>query len=131
MVMSLFRTVPPVPLLRQCRRWIVDAIEGSGFETEMGDKLFGTFLAAGLPAPQMVALGRAEGGPHSIVYDYIAETLRSLLPALERAGIATPADVGIDTLADRLRDEALAREAWVMPPPFIGAWTRTAPGSEA
>jgi ubiquinone/menaquinone biosynthesis C-methylase UbiE len=129
MVMPLFRTVPAAPLLGRCSRWIIDAIERSGFETDMGDKLFPTFLAAGLPAPQMVVLGRAEGGAHSIVYDYMAETLRSLLPAVERTGIATPAEVSIDTLADRLREEALAYEAWVMPPPFIGAWTRTPPGT--
>jgi ubiquinone/menaquinone biosynthesis C-methylase UbiE len=130
MTMPLFRTIPPVPLLGRCSRWITDAIERSGFETDMGDKLFATFIAAGLPAPQMVVLGRAEGGPHSVVYDYIAETLRSLLPVLERAGIVAPVEVGIDTLADRLRDEALGHEAWVMPPPFIGAWTRTPLESE-
>jgi SAM-dependent methyltransferase len=125
MVMPLFRTVPAAPLAGRCSRWITDAIERSGFETEMGDKLFATFLAAGLPAPQMVVLGRAEGGPDSIIYEYMAETLRSLLPALERTGVATAAEVGIDTLADRLREEALACEAWIMPPPFIGAWSRT------
>ncbi|MDK1374119.1 MULTISPECIES: hypothetical protein [unclassified Sinorhizobium] len=68
--------------------------------------------------------GRAEGGLQSPVYDYIAETVRSLLPAIERVGIASAAEVGIDTLGERLRKDCLAREARIMLPLFIGAWTR-------
>jgi len=66
-----------------------------------------------------------EGGPESPVYDYMADTVRSLLPAIERAGIATAAEIDVDTLAERLRREAVANGACIMLPPFIGAWTRT------
>jgi ubiquinone/menaquinone biosynthesis C-methylase UbiE len=120
------RSFPDVPLFRQCLDRIIGTFERAGFEHRMGDKLLGTYLAAGLPEPEMVASGRVEAGPRSVVYDYVAETMRSLLPAMERTGVATPAEIDVDTLAARLRRETLDRGACVYPPTFIGAWTRTA-----
>jgi hypothetical protein len=43
---------------------------------------------------------------------------------MERTGIATAEEVGIDTLAERLRAEAVARDATLFAPAFIGAWVR-------
>lgn len=74
------------------------------------------------PAPSACCV---EGGPKSMVYDYLAATVRSLLPTGERPGVTTAADVGIDTLGERLRQEAVERNASIMLPPFVGAWTRT------
>jgi SAM-dependent methyltransferase len=125
MAMPLARSVPDGPLFRRCGGWIADTFARAGFELDMGGKLFTTFLAAGLPTPQMIVGGRIEGGPQSPVYDYVAGVVRSMLPAIERTGVATASDVGIDSLAERLRAEALANSACIMPPPLIGAWTRT------
>lgn len=125
MTMPPARSLPAGPLFEECRGWLIDAIRCSGFETQMGDKLFATFAAAGLPAPQMIAGSRVEGGPQSPVYDYMADTVRSLLPAIERTGIATTAEIEVDTLADRLRREAVANGACIVLPPLIGAWSRT------
>lgn len=124
LAMPAARSIPETPQFRQCTRWIYDTLERSHVETDMGPKLFATFLAAGLPEPQMIVAGRAEGGTQSIAYDYIVETLRSLLPTMERLGVVRAEDVGIDTLVERLRAEAVAHAACVMPPPFIGAWAR-------
>src|SRR5262245_66406794 len=117
------RTVPDMPQFLQCKSWRLEAIERNGFESDMGSKLFATFLAAGLPAPAMILAGRIEGGHQSLVYAFIAATLQSLLPAMARAGIATADEVGINDLADRLRVEAVARRACISCVPFIGAWT--------
>ena len=127
MSMPLARSVPEGPHFRQCTNWIIRTFERAGFELDMGGKLFATFLAAGLPAPQMVAAGRVEGGAKSRVYDYLAGTLRSLLPMAERVGVVTADEVDIDTMAERLHQEALENTACVMPPPLIGAWTRVLP----
>ncbi|TGQ48085.1 MULTISPECIES: class I SAM-dependent methyltransferase [unclassified Mesorhizobium] len=124
MSMPFARSFPETPLFMQVLRWIIEAFVLTGFETDMGGKLFSTYLAAGLPAPQMISGARAEGGVESLGYEYIAQTVRSLIPAMERTGIATAADIGIDDLADRLRDEAVAHSACIMFPPMTGAWTR-------
>jgi ubiquinone/menaquinone biosynthesis C-methylase UbiE len=123
MAMPLARSVPDGPQFRQCIRWIMETFARAGFELDMGSRLFATFVAAGLPAPQMIVAGRAEGGPHSPVYDYIASVLRSLLPVMERTGVATAAEVGVESVADCLRQEAVERNACIMPPPLIGAWS--------
>src|SRR5262249_16622770 len=57
-------------------------------------------------------------------YDYLADVLRSLLPMAERTGVATAAEVDIDTMAERLRREAVANDACIMLPPLIGALTQ-------
>jgi hypothetical protein len=125
MVMPLARSVPEGPLFNQCRGWIIETIGRAGFEVDMGGKLPAVFTDAGLPAPQMNSAGLAGGGPHSPVYGYIAGTLRSLLPMAERLGVATAAEMDVETLASRLRQEAIEQQACIMMPPLIGAWANT------
>jgi hypothetical protein len=43
---------------------------------------------------------------------------------MERTGMASAAEVEVDTLAARLREEVVAADATVVPPPLIGAWAR-------
>jgi hypothetical protein len=124
MAMATCRSVPDAPLFNQFRAWVLAVLGRGGAELDMGGKLSATYLRAGLPMPQMIAAGRVEGSPDSPVYDYMAGTLRSLLPMAERLGVLTAAEVGIDTLADRLRQEAVERNSCLMPPLLIGAWTR-------
>jgi hypothetical protein len=49
---------------------------------------FKTYLAAGLPAPQLRRGAPMGGGPGWPGYGYVAATVRSLLPFLERASSA-------------------------------------------
>jgi hypothetical protein len=42
---------------------------------------------------------------------------------MQQTGVATADDVRVDTLAARMRDEAVAKKAVLVLPPFIGAWT--------
>lgn len=129
LAMPLTRSFPEGELFSRCVGWISDTIERAGFEVDMGSRLPMTFAAAGLPAPQMVSAGLTGSGPASPLYNYVAETLRSLLPMAERLGIATADEIGIDTLAERLCREAVEQRACVMTPPFVGAWTNM-PGWE-
>jgi hypothetical protein len=78
--------------------------------------------------PRLSGLTRIESGPNSIVYPFAAQTLYSLLPTMERLGIASAADVGIETLAERLRADAIAGDHCILMPRLVGAWaTHTAP----
>jgi CheY-like chemotaxis protein len=58
-------------------------------------------------------------------YSYGANTVRSLLPMMEKLGVATADEVGIDTLADRLRDEVVSHNAVIATISLISGWTRT------
>jgi ubiquinone/menaquinone biosynthesis C-methylase UbiE len=120
--LPIMQSWPDGPLFRRCSGWVLETFRRAGLETQMGGKLHATFLAAGLPAPEIKVLGRIEGGWQSPIYDYMADTLRSLAPAAERLGVATAAEIDADTLAERLRDEATRNDACIMPPPLISAW---------
>ena len=43
---------------------------------------------------------------------------------IEKTGVATREEVGIDTLADRLRADSVGKGAVMHAPLFVGAWTR-------
>jgi hypothetical protein len=76
----------------------------------------------------MIAAGRVEGGSDSAVYEQLAAILERLLPVLERSGLATAAEIGIETLAHRLREEAVALQQCIVFPTLIGAWCRIVGG---
>lgn len=124
MSMHTTRCFPDMPLFLRSIEWIIETFERAGFATDMGGDLYGAFLEAGLPEPQMICGGRMEGGERSFVYDYVASTIRSLLPMMQQTGAATAEEVMIDTLAARLRTEALANQACIMLPTLTGAWAR-------
>jgi hypothetical protein len=49
---------------------------------------------------------------------------RSLLPLIERSGIANIAEIGINTLAERLREDAVANDRVIFLSRVVGAWAR-------
>ncbi|SAL04011.1 hypothetical protein AWB83_06935 [Caballeronia ptereochthonis] len=110
--------LPESQLCAQGMRWIFETFRRAGVETDMGSKLFSTFRRAGLPEPQMLLSGRFEGGPDSFAYRYLTDVLKTLLPLAER--------FGIDTFAERLRDDVVALDGVLQPPAFVGAWARVA-----
>jgi SAM-dependent methyltransferase len=114
---------PPLPVFDQGLRWIIGAFEGAGLPTRMGLRLHALFLAAGLPAPQIVPASRIEPGD-SPSPAFFAETVRNLAPLIERMGLATRDEIGIDTLEARVRADMLRHNAVLVPPSLIGAWAR-------
>jgi hypothetical protein len=70
----------------------------------------------------MDALVSGEGD--SPVYKLLAEAVRSLVPTLEKLNIASPAQVEVDSLADRMREEVVAKRGIAMSYGLVGAWAR-------
>lgn len=101
------------------------ALARAGVELRTGLKLPAIFQEAGLPAPQSVQMARVEHGPDAQGYAWIEQLTRTLLPVMEKTGVATPEEVQVDTLAARIRAEAVAKQAVLVLPPFIGAWAYT------
>jgi SAM-dependent methyltransferase len=124
MDMTAARSVPPVPLYQTVVHWIIETFRRGRVELDMGSRLFATFRQAGLPTPELLLRARIEGVPDSPAYAYLAHTLRSLLPIAEKLGVTTGAEVQIDTLADRLREEVVRADAVVVLPSLVGAWSR-------
>jgi ubiquinone/menaquinone biosynthesis C-methylase UbiE len=115
---------PAVALFDQCRLYIDETFARAKIQLYSGMHLPRIYRDAGLPAPQLLGMSRVETGPDSAAYEYLAHTVRSLLPLIERMGVATKEQVGIDTLAARLREETRAKGAVLHLPELIAAWTR-------
>jgi ubiquinone/menaquinone biosynthesis C-methylase UbiE len=124
MDMTTGRSFPPVPLYQRVMHWIQETFRRGGAQLDMGSRLFATFRQAGLPGPELLLRARIETPPDSPAYAYLAESVRSVLPMAERLGVTTAAEVQIDTLAGRLRDEVVKAQAVLVLPSVIGAWVR-------
>lgn len=115
---------PHVQTYWQARHYIEETFARAKIPLYTGMLLTRIYRDAGLPAPALLGMSRIESGPDSPAYDYMAETVRSLLPLIEKTGVATAAEIQIDTLASRLRDETLALNATLHLPELVAGWTR-------
>ena len=116
---------PPVPTYQQVSQFWGPPKEVP-VERQMGQKLYTTFLAAGLPPPQVRLEVPIGGGPDFPGYEYVAASLRSILPLAERSGFITRAEIEelhLETLADRLRAEVVTARGIITAPAVVGAWT--------
>jgi SAM-dependent methyltransferase len=89
----------------------------------------GSEAPADLPprgSPRSHAPGGSGRGrrPDFAGYSWLSNTLRSLAPLAEKLGIAKASELGLDSLAERLRDEAVAREMMVWTGQLVGAYAR-------
>jgi SAM-dependent methyltransferase len=112
---------PMTPLWEQMRAWFLEVCERTNVDPRMGLALYPTFVAAGLPAPELRLECAVGGGTDGAAWAW-ANAMRGLLPLMERFGITTAAELAPDTLADRLLDELRAANGIVISPPMIGAW---------
>ncbi len=124
MDMTAARSVPTVPLAETALEWLRGTFRRAGVPVDLGPQVWRVFRGAGLPEPTLIYRSKLEPSPAPETARYLAETVRSLLPMIERFGIASPSDVAIDTLAPRLTEVLLAQEATLLPPAVVGAWTR-------
>jgi SAM-dependent methyltransferase len=118
------RAVPAAPTFDRHMALIMAAFRAAGADDDLGLKLGRVFEAAGLSAPQMryeAVVGASAGHP---AFQVFAEVLRSLLPVVERFGLASASEVDIDTLAERTEAEVVAQHGVIVPPALVGAWTR-------
>jgi SAM-dependent methyltransferase len=115
---------PMTPLWTQTRAWVLQTLELARVAPRMGLSLSSTFIAAGLPAPEMRLECAIGGGADARTWAW-ANVVRGMLPLMERLGVATTTDVQPDTLADRLLTDLLTAEGIVIGPPLVGAWAHT------
>jgi SAM-dependent methyltransferase len=115
---------PRAPLFERTGALLQETYQRAGVDMEMGLKLYSAFIAAGLPAPSMRAERPIGGGPDYPGYHFLAKSIRGALPIMEQLGVATGEEIGIESLAERLRDEAAGLGGVVAWPSLMGAWTQ-------
>jgi hypothetical protein len=117
------RSLPSVKTYDQCWRWLISAMRGA--DTNLGTKFPEVFLKAGLPAPMMRLEALIGGGTKSTKpIELIVGLISTMLPEIEKMGIATGAKIDIATLASRMQKEAVERSAVLIGRSEISAWCR-------
>lgn len=114
---------PRTPLWDRVQAWLQAGIEGAGAQWRMAPQLHRAFTDAGLPAPQVGSRSRV-AGPDGAPAWLLVNAIRGFLPSMESLGIATAAEVDIDTLEARMLAELAAGQAVMHLPAFTAAWAR-------
>lgn len=65
-------------------------------------------------------------GVNQVGYDIMAETIRAILPILLSLKVATEEEIGVETLAERLRQEVTSSGGMIHTQAVVSAWARTA-----
>ena len=124
MDMSTASASTPFPLMATQVANICRMYAGMGLTPDMGARLFATYRAAGL-SPRLTAFTPMGDRTQTAGFDFLVESVRSLIPAMEKLGITTASEIDVDTLGDRLADEAAATDPAIYYPRFTVAWART------
>lgn len=113
---------PPSPLWEQAYRLSTLAFERAGGNLHAGMQLPSMFRAAGLPAPQMKYEASIGADPDWPGFDLRAADVRQFVPLILQFGLAIEEEIGIDTLADRLREETVGHGGAARLPVVVSAW---------
>jgi SAM-dependent methyltransferase len=117
------RAWPPTPL----RERIIEVFQ-QFFERatvgNIGSRMWNLLVQAGFETPDCRVEYPMDGGPDSPFYEWITESLRSILPHAVALGIVSQGEIDIDKLAEVLRAENAAAMSCIPGPTMIGAFAR-------
>ena len=116
------RSEPEIPLVESVRDWIVAAFRSAGADPHIGVRTGQLLRRAGCADVSTFGV-QAYFAPDDPLGPFLcAGVTRSLAPQIIAQGIATEAELGLETLQDRIAEEVTARDAVVLPPAVAGAW---------
>jgi SAM-dependent methyltransferase len=101
------------------------AVEHVSANLQMGLELRAAFLQAGFPQPHLSAEALIGGGPGWPGFEYIEQTVRSLMGTWIRLGVPGAEDIVLDGLSARI-DWEIGPTGTVILHPLVGAWARLA-----
>lgn len=120
--LSTARSIPPTMLISQSLAWLVEAFERAGVSTSLGPRLWTILGDAGLQPRGMLGVQPHFGPDDPAGSAMLAGVMRSMLPIIERTGVATAEQVNIATLRERLAQELSTNAAVLVHPTLFCAW---------
>jgi len=104
--------------------WFNQAFERAGLDIRFGERLPLLMQEAGLPSPHSIAVQRltAPGAPQN--KDFFEVSIRSIMPLIERFGLATADEVAIESLQQRVAQDTISHSGTWHSLKMVGAWTR-------
>jgi ubiquinone/menaquinone biosynthesis C-methylase UbiE len=118
------RVDPPTPVATQALGWLMAAFTHAGAHPSIGPHLAQIFTEAGVGHVTTFGIQGYLGPDDPTASRMLAGVVRSLHDTIVGAGIAEPAEIGIDTLEVRLAAEARDADAVLLPPTVACAWGR-------
>ncbi len=114
-------SVEPLPLHERTHQWTWGTVEREGADIHMGFHLASALEQAGLTVVSV----RAEAVVQTPQTRYrTADIVRAMLPRILQQGVATEAEIDVDTLAERLVEERTRANATYISDMVFGAWAR-------
>ena len=96
-------------LAARAAEWFRAGFKHAAVQSRMGMRLFGLMRKAGLtPSTEIDMLVPILQGPDGALFGTLASVVRSQLPAIVASGVATEAEIQIDTLEQRMIADAPA-----------------------
>lgn len=111
-----------LPLHERAHGWIWKTLEREGANLHMGFDLASVFAEAGLVVGGVHAEARVQS---PATRSEIGPVLRYLIPRLERQGVATAAELDVDTIDERLDEERRQANATYVGEVMFGGWARS------
>jgi ubiquinone/menaquinone biosynthesis C-methylase UbiE len=116
------RAEPEVPLVEDVRRWIEAAFRAAGADPRIGTQAGQLLRRAGFAEVSTLGI-QAYFAPSDPTGPLLcAGVTRTLAPQIVAQGIADEAELGLDTLQERIAEQVVARDAVILPPTVVGAW---------
>ena len=123
------RSLPSTPLVTQALSWLIDAFTAAHIDPALGPRLWTVGLEAGLHPQGMIGVQPHFGPGDPDGPQILAGIVRTSLPLIERAGAATAAEVGADTLQQRISDELASAASAFAHPILMSAWSTNRPAN--
>jgi protein-L-isoaspartate O-methyltransferase len=120
---STARAIPATPLATRALTWVQTAFERAGIPPELGPRLWHVLESAGLKPAGMTSIQPHFGPADPNGPALLAGIVRTLLPVMETTGVASAAEVNVDTLERRLGEEFDAAQAVFAFPALTCAWS--------
>jgi ubiquinone/menaquinone biosynthesis C-methylase UbiE len=117
------RTVPDSPLSQVVVDAIVRTFQGAGLDPAFGATVHTLFRQAGLGVPQLTLAAPVGTANDTEVWAYAVEVWRLLFPFAQQLGLVTDDIADVDTLLQRMLEQAAASDAILLLPPMITTWT--------
>ena len=118
------RSEPDVPLVTAAREWMEAAFRSVGADPRIGARAGELLRGAGFADVSTFGLFPYLGPRDPTGPLLCAGIFRSLAPRILSEGIATEAELGLDTLRERIAEQVAARDATMLTPAVVGAWGR-------
>jgi len=115
---------PEAPLAERMLE-IFRAFFATAAHGNIGTRLFQLLTDAGFSSTECRVEYPMDGGADSPFYEWIAESFRSILPRAAALGLVSNEEiVGIDSLAERLKEETISHRGCVPGPAMVGCFGR-------